>query len=264
MYYIYKITCKINNKIYIGKSTTTIESRWASHIRDSYYLLQNGKYKLNTHLARAIRLYGPNNFVLEEIDNTEDYQELSQKEKYWIAHYNAITEGFNETSGGDGGNTYINKTQEELKLIREKIKQSKLGGNNPNSQRVKCKNIVTNEEYFFNSLSECQIFLQETNHQFISRRINGSTKTPWKNTWIFAKFNEDYPPYTKTLSNQNSVKIQVIDLLNTDSQIQEFESFSAAERFYQVPSKSFALSRQKDKTKKEYIVKNRYKVIILE
>ena len=32
MPYIYKITNKINNKIYIGKTLDTIENRWKSHI----------------------------------------------------------------------------------------------------------------------------------------------------------------------------------------------------------------------------------------
>lgn len=148
MYHIYKIICNINNKAYIGKSTVPIKERWARHVRESYTIL-------DTHLARAIRLYGPEAFTIEEIDNTEDYFELSQKEQYWIAKYNSRIEGFNETDGGEGGNTYIAKTPEEMEIIKEKIRQSKLGGKNPHAQGVKCKNILTNQEYYFTSLAEC-------------------------------------------------------------------------------------------------------------
>jgi hypothetical protein len=34
MPYIYKITNKINNKLYIGKTMLSIEKRWQEHLRD--------------------------------------------------------------------------------------------------------------------------------------------------------------------------------------------------------------------------------------
>jgi hypothetical protein len=39
-----------------------------------------------------------------------------------------------------------------MKKISDKLRQSKLGGKNPHSTKVKCKNINTNEEYHF----DCQ------------------------------------------------------------------------------------------------------------
>ena len=64
MYYIYKITCKTTNKNYIGKSTTPIEDRFHRHLTDSK--------KLDTHLARAIRLYGEKDFDLSLIEECEE------------------------------------------------------------------------------------------------------------------------------------------------------------------------------------------------
>lgn len=255
MYYIYKINCKITNKNYIGKSTVPIEERYKRHWSKAA--------TLDTHLARAFRLYGPKNFELSLVEECEeDLELLKQKEIYWIAKFDTYYNGYNETKGGEGGDTYSKKTDEEMAIIKNKIRQSKLGGKNPNAKQIKCKNVVTGEEFTFNSLAECKIFLGETNHQFISRRLNGQTKTLWKETWAFAYINKDYPDYFTTQKNFNSVEIEVTDLLN-NNETKKFMSFSAAERYFEVPEKSFALSRQKDKTAKQYIVKNRYKITIL-
>ena len=40
----------------------------------------------------------------EVIDQSQDWtaEQLNQKEIYWIAKYNTLTEGYNMTSGGGG------------------------------------------------------------------------------------------------------------------------------------------------------------------
>lgn len=50
--YVYKITNKHNDKVYIGQSIRPIEERFKRHINDSLNNI------LNTHFARAIRKYG--------------------------------------------------------------------------------------------------------------------------------------------------------------------------------------------------------------
>ena len=61
MGYIYKITSKINNKIYIGKTTRNPEMRWKEHIRDS----KNNNN--NIPLYNAFNKYGIDNFSFEVI-----------------------------------------------------------------------------------------------------------------------------------------------------------------------------------------------------
>ena len=62
--YIYKITCLINNKVYIGQTIRTIEDRWIKHQRESI----GGKYQLDTKFARALRKYGVDNFKIELLE----------------------------------------------------------------------------------------------------------------------------------------------------------------------------------------------------
>lgn len=183
---IYKITNKQNNKIYIGQTIRKLEERFARHKNDALNNI------LDTHFARAIRYYGPESFEAEIIDVADTQDELNKKEQYWIKYYNSIEDGYNETDAISkcGGNTYKNKTPEEMEKIRENLRQSKLGGKNPNSRKVKCKNILTNEEYHFNSQSEMQTFFNENNHMFISRRCRHQVKSLYKKQWLIA-FEED-------------------------------------------------------------------------
>ena len=104
MGFIYKITNLVNNKIYIGKTTFTIESRWNRHCYEVY------RNRLQYSLYKAMRKYGIENFTIVKIEEVPD-DLLNEREKYWIEYYNSyITNGlgYNETLGGEG-NTKINR-----------------------------------------------------------------------------------------------------------------------------------------------------------
>ena len=96
MGYIYLITNKINNKKYVGKTTQSIKKRWQEHLRNS----KKKKYELRP-LYNAIRKYGIENFVIKEIEKC-DADILSEREQYWIQHYDTYKNGYNATLGGDG------------------------------------------------------------------------------------------------------------------------------------------------------------------
>lgn len=97
MAYIYKITNIINNKMYIGKTTSTIEKRWKEHQYDSKNPTRNHR-----HLYRAMNLYGINNFQIDLIEEVKEVSQLELREQYWIAFYDTYHSGYNETQGGDG------------------------------------------------------------------------------------------------------------------------------------------------------------------
>ena len=189
--FIYKITNIKNGKMYIGQTIRSVEERWKRHCADALNNI------LDTHFARAIRYYNPISFTVETIVTAISQQELTAKESYWITWYDSIKNGYNETSAENksGGNTYKNKTTEELQQIKEKIRKSKLGEKNPHATSVKCKNIKTDEEYHFPTQKAMQDFFHESNHQFISRRCLHQTIKLYKNEWMIAYENDEY--YTK-------------------------------------------------------------------
>lgn len=257
--YIYKITNTINNKAYVGQSINPIEKRFHRHINDA---LAN---RLDTHFARAIRKYGQENFILELIDTATSQEELNQKEHYWINYYNTVQEGYNETDSllKCGGNTYLSKTPEEMKKIKEKIRQSKLGEKNPNATKVKCKNMITNEEYHFGSVSELEHFLQAPNHTAITRRCNRKIKCLYNGIWNIAYEQDEYnPEATAEKNNKRSTRVHVKNLETKEES--DFISFAAAERFFNLPNKALSGKAYKHKDEKTFIVRQFYEITRLE
>lgn len=99
-----------------------------------------------------------------------------------------------------------------MKKTKEKLSASKKGGKNPNSRKVKCYNITTNEEFHFDSLSEMKMFFGETNHNFITRRCNNITKCLYKQIWKIAYEENDYFEMSVEKNNANSKRILVKNL----------------------------------------------------
>ena len=116
---IYKITNQINNKVYIGLTTCSLKYRWAKHIAESKNI-NNTK-----HLYKSMRKYGIKNFVIEEIDSTNDFKELGKLERHYIQQYNSTNPnlGYNLTHGGESnqydGNPSAKVTVEDVIKIRE-------------------------------------------------------------------------------------------------------------------------------------------------
>ena len=88
---IYKTVNLINKHYYIGKDQ------------------QNNPTYLGSGLilAKAIKKYGKENFIKEILEECDNPDILAEREKYWIAHYNAVNDpnSYNIAKGGHGGHT---------------------------------------------------------------------------------------------------------------------------------------------------------------
>ena len=253
---IYKITNIINNKIYIGQTINTLEERWKRHQNDA---LSN---RLDTHFAKAIRKYGIDNFTAEVIDTAQSQDELTAKETYWIHYYDSIQNGYNETDAEykSGGNTYLSKTDEELDIIKEKIRQTKLGNKNPNTRKVKCRNVDTNEEIHFDTIAEVQQYFNHDNHNFVTRRCNHTIRCLWQGKWQIAYEEDDYDALmTREKNNRKSTHINV-EVLDTGN-IYSFPSYASAERFFDLPQKS--ISSKAYLKGETFVFQDKYKITVL-
>ena len=94
MGYIYKITNKVNNKIYVGQTVKTVEKRFQQHKNNS-----NKSYFSQIVLYKAFNKYGIDNFICEEIEEIPN-ELLDEREKYWINYYDIYFNGYNSTLGG--------------------------------------------------------------------------------------------------------------------------------------------------------------------
>lgn len=87
---IYKITCKVNNKSYIGISVD-IFRRWGAHFENC----QNEKLK------KDIKKYGIENFEFEILDTPDKNNNLHHSEIYYIRTFNSIKHGYNIEAGSN-------------------------------------------------------------------------------------------------------------------------------------------------------------------
>ena len=88
--YIYKITNNLNNKIYIGLKTSSVEES------ESYY-------GSGVAINHAIKKYGKDNFTKTILErDIIDYDYLCERERHYIDIYDAQENGYNLSAGGKG------------------------------------------------------------------------------------------------------------------------------------------------------------------
>ncbi len=118
---IYKVTNKVNGKIYIGQTVQSLSKRIESHINKA---LSNED---DFYFHRAIRKYGKNSFIWEIIIQCNSRGELNRIEIKMIKEYDTFGNGYNLNCGGEG-NAGFKHTEE----AKRKISESKQGEKNPN------------------------------------------------------------------------------------------------------------------------------------
>lgn len=95
-YLVYKITNKVNNKIYVGTHET-------NNIEDDYF-------GSGTVLKRAINKYGLDNFTKEILFDFQSEKEMYEMEKEIVdEEFIARMDTYNIVVGGNGGFNYVNK-----------------------------------------------------------------------------------------------------------------------------------------------------------
>ena len=111
MGWIYKITCQVTGKVYIGQTVQDVQRRWEQHRVPCKWTSQQ------THLARAVRMYGWNNFRFEVVCQAADHQ-LDRLEIEYIAQHDSYRNGLNSTTGGS--------MRDMMKLPEQRAMLSKL------------------------------------------------------------------------------------------------------------------------------------------
>ena len=147
MGYIYKITNKINNKIYIGQ---TIKERPTDRFSQHRYAARHLESDSGiSYLHRAMNVDGVDNFsfeIIEQVDNDL----LNEREKYWIKYYNCqVPNGYNLTEGGEGTSGYSRpQSIEEREKRQQSNKQFFIDHPEAKEEaRQRAKKLWENEEY---------------------------------------------------------------------------------------------------------------------
>jgi len=128
MFKIYKHTFKTSGKSYIGKTSQSIKERLSGHCRRAY------NKNSQTHFHRAIRKYGITDIETTLLESSVNDDIINEREIFWITYFDTYKNGYNMTTGGDGGNTRIKMNEEEKKQYYKKISDA-------------CKNPIFTDEH---------------------------------------------------------------------------------------------------------------------
>jgi len=101
VFFVYKIVCVKNGKIYIGQTSEGIIERWNRHVT----YLRLTPVEKRSCLQRAMIKYGVESFKIEPVEKCSNQEELDVAEKKWIAETRSYDHefGYNMTMGGRGG-----------------------------------------------------------------------------------------------------------------------------------------------------------------
>ncbi len=113
---IYKITCKINNKVYIGSTWQSFIKRFWQH----EWELTNNRHK-NQYLQNTWNKYGKEAFHFEILEIVTIKERLLEREDYWLNFYSSCNneKGFNINPSATGG---IQFTKESINKRKETFK----------------------------------------------------------------------------------------------------------------------------------------------
>lgn len=175
MYYtIYRITNKINSKIYIGKHQT-------ENLDDGY--MGSGK-----HLKRAITKHGIENFTKEIIFIFDNETEMNAKEREVVTEeFCNRPDTYNICEGGKGGFGYINSSGMNNRkdwsivgpLISEGLTGLKRPGNGKNFQAYHDSGKAKYDTFTGRShTTDAKLKIGEKNKMLVGER-NGSFGTMW-------------------------------------------------------------------------------------
>lgn len=111
---IYVIKNKVNGKMYVGKTSFSIEKRWNVHVQHAFSV----NYKKQV-ITQAIRKYGPGNFDMSLLEQCKNNEHANECEIKWIKQLNTRNSkiGYNLTDGGEGtpGRIVTEVTREKLR-----------------------------------------------------------------------------------------------------------------------------------------------------
>lgn len=229
---IYKIQNTITHEIYIGQTTHPrgFNGRYdfkGNGIERVYKKLLGNETRgesHNQHLRRSIKKFGFDAFeVVEVFDTANTFEELNEKESYYIRLFDSYKNGYNQSFGGDSISGYSRPSGKDCPNSK-RVCQISIDG-----QLVKVWDSVTEAS---DELGVCTSSISNVCHSKKRRKNGDASKTAGGYVWVFEKDYDQDKDYSVNRPRQNMGHgAKIILLLSDDgSIIQEFYSINEASR----------------------------------
>lgn len=174
--FIYKVINKQTGKIYIGQTMISIRVRWNRHKNHSIRKNRND-YDVKFH--RAIRKYGHENFIVEQLEVFEAetkellLEKLNESEIKYIKQYDSFYNGYNSTLGGSKGGGLLGKLNSQSIKIKQYTEDGEL---------LKEWDSIADAARFYNTFDTCIIECLKGHSKsscgFVWRYVNDPNNLP--------------------------------------------------------------------------------------
>lgn len=167
-YCVYMHKNKINGKVYIGQTGTSVNDRW-----------QNGKgYKGCILFERAINKYGWDNFDHIIMADNLTQVESSQIERDLIASYDSTNpeNGYNVSIGGESGHVGVKMSDES----REKMSKARKGKRFSQDHKNKISAALKGRKISDEAINKARITRSEP---FVQLDLDGNLIQEYLTTW---------------------------------------------------------------------------------
>ena len=115
---VYKITCRVNGKVYIGITVKSVDLRWRAHCRAA----RSGR-NVGSLLQAAILKYGDAAFEVETLMACATWEQACVAERELIEEFDCFINGYNATKGGEG--TLGFKPSKETRALLSKLRRGR-------------------------------------------------------------------------------------------------------------------------------------------
>lgn len=182
---IYGIKNKINHKLYIGQTIYSIKDRLKIHFAKA-------KNFPNRKFYKELLSYGLDCFETILIEDNVPLNKINERERFYIAYYKTVENGYNTTAGGDGRNKTqkLFNEQDIVRDLEKGVKYSEIAEKNH-------VNVITIERFargkgFSNkkvSLIDCDILRDYIAKGYTEREIANILNT---GTWNVRRAKQYY------------------------------------------------------------------------
>jgi len=116
---IYRLTNKINGKMYHGQTIQDLKDRWIKY--------RSLDCENQPKIYRALLKYGPESFIYECVDIAKEQSELNKLETFYIRKFDSMHNGYNCNEGGDSPGAICEETKRKISEANKGCKNGMFG-----------------------------------------------------------------------------------------------------------------------------------------